>query len=448
MEQATLGSMLIELSAVLKVSEILRPEDFYRDAHRVIFESILALAERDEPIDILSVQAELIKREMIEQTGGAPYLVQLMDVPATAANVIHYAKAVADKAVRRRVINAGNHLIALAHSDIENIDELTAAADRAVQAAVQTRRSIELRSMREAVSVAFERIEARADNKGRPQGVPTGFQELDYMMTGLKKGELTIVAARPSMGKTACALSILAHNAAQKRRAVLFSLEMNAESIIERMIAAGAKVDTHGLSTGDLKDWEWHRIGRECAEIGELAVFIDDSAEQTGLTIRGRSQQAIRRLGSLDLILIDYLQLISGDARTENRAQEVGQVARSLKKLAKSLDVPVVALSQINRASEENKASRPTMKNLRDSGEIEQHADNVLLLHRPNYYLPPDKRKFGEDGMEEVEIIVAKQRNGPTGECRIAWHGKWTKFSNLAKQDEEPNYPNLPYTDN
>jgi replicative DNA helicase len=455
MEQATLGSMLIERTAIEKAAEILKPEDFYRDAHRVIFEAILALVQRDEPVDVLTVQEQLKLQEVLEHIGGPGYLVQLMNSVAAAANVEYYATIVEEKAILRRLIDASSQIQALAHSEYEDIGDVVDRAERAVFGVAQRRIGSYFTPMRPLIDAVYEQIEFRSENKHATTGLPTPFDDFNYMTAGLQPSDLVIVAARPSMGKTSLVLNMGQHAAIREGKPVaIFSLEMSKEQLCLRMICSEARVDAHRLRTGFLEDHDWPRVGNACAKLSESSIFIDDSPDCSALEMRAKCRRLMAEHG-LSLVIVDYLQLMRGHRKTDNRTQEIGEIARSLKSLARELKVPVIALSQLSRAVEQRPDKRPMLSDLRESGSIEAEADMVVFIYRDAYYkmkeavtqeseqeADRERRERGEEKIEEAELIIAKQRNGPTGKVSVAFHPKYTRFDNLAKdfqraRDEE-----------
>jgi replicative DNA helicase len=446
MEQAVLGAMLIERAAIEKAAQILRPEDFYRDAHRVVFEAILTLVERDEPVDLLTVQAQLREQNQLDNVGGGPYLVQLMDSVPAAANAEYYATKVEEKAILRRLIDASAQIQALAHSEYEDIGEVVDKAERAVFGVGHRRMGAFFTAMRPLVAQVFEQIEYRSENKEATTGLATPFEDLNYMTAGFQPSDLVIVAARPSMGKTSLVLGIGQSVAIKQRLPVaLFSLEMSKEQLCLRMICSEARVDAHRLRTGYLQGEDWRKVGDACAALSDAPIFIDDSPDISALEMRAKCRRLMAEHG-LGLVVVDYLQLMRGHRRTDNRTQEIGDIARALKSLARELRVPVVALSQLSRAVEQRPDKRPMLSDLRESGSIEAEADVVVFIYRDSYYKmkeatsadaeetdKEERRQKGEDRVEEAELIIAKQRNGPTGKVMVAFHPHYARFDNLAK---------------
>jgi replicative DNA helicase len=447
MEQATLGSMLLDRTAIEKAAEILKAEDFYREAHRIIFEAILALVAKDEPVDLLTVQEQLRHQEMLESVGGTPYIYTLMDSVVTPSNVEHYAKMVEEKAILRRLIEASSTINALAHSEYEDIGEVVDGAERAVFGVAQRRIGAYFTPMRPLISSVFEQIEHRSENKEATTGVPTSFSDLDYYTAGLQPSDLVIVAARPSMGKTSLVLGMGQHAAIRHKLPVaIFSLEMSKEQLCIRMICSEARVDAHRLRTGFLMDEDWRKIGDTCSRLSDAPIFIDDSPDCSALEMRAKCRRLKAEHG-LGVVIVDYLQLMRGHRKTDNRTQEIGEIARSLKSLARELKVPVVALSQLSRAVEQRPDKRPMLSDLRESGSIEAEADVVIFIYRDAYYKmkepaesadeeeeKEERRQRGEGKIEEAELIIAKQRNGPTGKISVAFQQQYARFDNLAKE--------------
>jgi replicative DNA helicase len=446
MEQATLGSMLIERTAIEKAAEILKSDDFYRDAHKVIFEAILALVERDEPVDLLTLQEQLKLQEVLENVGGTPYLVQLMNSVAAAANVEYYAKIVEEKAILRRLIDAASQIQGLAHSEYDDIGDVVDKAERAVFGVAQRRMSSYFTAMRPLIDAVYEQIEYRSENQVTTTGIATPFEDLNYKTAGFQPSDLIIVAARPSMGKTSLVLGIGQHVALRENKPVaIFSLEMSKEQLCLRMICSEARVDAHRLRTGFLENDDWPRVGNTCARLSEAPIFIDDSPDCSALEMRAKCRRLMAEHG-LSLVIVDYLQLMRGHRKTDNRTQEIAEIARSLKSLARELKVPVIALSQLSRAVEQRPDKRPMLSDLRESGSIEAEADVVIFIYRDTYYKMKeatsaedekaenaDRRQRGEEKTEEAELIIAKQRNGPTGKVMVAFHPQYARFDNLAK---------------
>lgn len=423
-EQSVLGSMLIEKDAILRATDILEPASFYRDAHRKIFEAIVRLSERSEAVDIITVTEELRRRGELEDVGGIATITSLANMVPTAANVDHYARIVEEKAVLRRLIEAASEIARRAYAGEEEVDELLDRAEHMIFAVAQRRRVRGYVPLREVLIDTYEHIGYLYANKGSITGIPTGFTELDEMTSGLHPSELIIVAARPSQGKTALCLNIACHAAVRKKVPVaIFSLEMSRGQLAQRMLCAEAHVNGHRLRTGLLTDDDWSRLARALGRLSDAPIFIDDTPNIPLMELRAKARR-MKAEHDIGLVIIDYLQLMQGRGRPESRQQEISEVSRSLKSLARELQVPVLALSQLSRAVEQRQDKRPLLSDLRESGSIEQDADLVAFIyHNPE----------GQDP-NVVELIVAKQRNGPTGSVQLVFLKDVGKFVNLEKR--------------
>jgi replicative DNA helicase len=443
-EQATLGAALISRSAVERVMEMLERDDFYLEAHRRIFDVLGYLAERDEPVDILTVPEELRRRGWLDQVGGLAYVSTLAESVPTAAHVEYYARSVAEKSTLRKLISASAEITAMAHDQQEETDHIVDQAERLIFAVAQRRVNQGFVPLRPVLLEAMERLEDVRANDSRLTGVPTGFTPLDQMTSGLQGGDMIIVAGRPSMGKTSLALAFGVNAAMQAETPVaIFSLEMSKEQLAHRMICSEAKVDGMRLRTGFLRthtdddESDWTRLGRAIGRLGDLPIYIDDSSDISVLDMRAKCRRLKSEHG-LGMIVIDYLQLIRGHGRQENRNQEISIIARSLKGMARELNVPVIALSQLSRNVERREDKRPMLSDLRESGSIEAEADIVMMLYRSRYYNrdgeegatePPP----GQEWLEESELIVAKHRNGPVGTVRLGFLRRYARFEDLAE---------------
>lgn len=430
-EQSVIGSMLLEKNAVVKAVEFLQPDSFYRDAHRLIYETILDLFDRGEPIDLVTVTNDLRKMGRLEQIGGSVYVADLINSVPTAANVDYYAKIVAEKATLRRLIEAGTRIVRDCFEAAEDVDQIVDNAEKRIF-------EIALKRVREGfikidsvIKGVLDRIDSLYDKKEGLTGTPTGYPDLDQLTAGFQNSDLIIIAARPSVGKTAFALNI-AQNVAIKHKipVAIFSLEMSKEALAQRILCSEAEVDANKLKTASLSDTGWKKLTRALGRLSEAPVFIDDSATMTATEIRAKARRLKIEHG-LGLVIIDYLQLMRGRARVENRVQEISEIARSLKTLARELDVPVVALSQLSRAIEQRTDRMPRLSDLRESGEIEQTADLVMFIHRDDYYNPQSDRG------NVAEIIIAKQRNGPIGTIELVFRKEIAKFSSKETRYEE-----------
>lgn len=420
MEQAVLGSMLIERQAIEVAAEMLVRTDFYREAHGAIFMAILDLMEKDEPVDVLTVQEELKRQEILENCGGAPYLVTLTDSMPTAAGIEAYARVVEEKSLARAIINASRRCEDIAHSDWESSADMAGAAELEIQKALERRTLSEAVQMRPAVAEAFERIEFRSEHPNELAGIPSGFEELDALTGGFQKGDLVIIGARPSMGKTSFLLTMLCSAARKIGPVMIFSLEMSAQALTNRMIASESGVGSHILRSGNLKDMDWRRIGEACANISEMPMWIEDSAAMTVPTLKAKLRRVRAEAGGLHVVGVDYLQLMHS-SKGENRTQEVGHISRGLKQVAREFNIPVIALSQLSRQPENRANKRPQLSDLRESGDIEADADVCLLIYRD---------KDEDEGTKPAEIIVAKQRNGPTGVITLGFNKGLATFEN------------------
>lgn len=448
-EQSTLGSMMIDKGALEKGVDVLNPEDFYRDAHQIIFDSLVSLAERNEPVDIVTTQEELRTRKRLEEVGGTEYLMALIDSVPTAANIEYYARIVEEKAILRRLIDACTQIMSLSHGAVEDVDALVDRCERMIFQVSQKRMGQYFTQLDVLAHQAFEKIEVQYREKLAVSGLATGFRDLDNITSGLQPSDLVIVAARPSMGKTAMCLDIARHVAIhQKKPVAIFSLEMAKEQLALRLICSESRVDSHRLRTGYVQDKEWPLLAEGVGRLYAAPIYVDDSTEVSPLQMRGKCRRLKAEQG-LSLVIVDYLQLIQSHRRAENRNQEISEIARSLKGLARELEVPVIALSQLSRAVEQRQDRRPILSDLRESGSIEAEADVVVFLYREAYY----KRReiiLDEDGSIDLaaaqdaanadntaEIIIGKQRNGPTGTVRLAFLQKFACFENLEQHRTE-----------
>lgn len=427
-EQSVLGSMLLDQEAVFKAMEIIRSEDFYRDAHRLIFDAICQLADRSEPVDIVTVAEELRQRGQLDKVGGAAYIATLSGIVPTAANVEYYARIIREKSLLRALISAATRIAQLGYEGEAEADEILLQAEKLIYDLSQRKASRAFATMHEILMGTFDRIEYLYQKKGDVTGVPTGFIDLDRMTSGLQPSDLIIVAARPAMGKTSFCLNIAQHAAIKAGVPVaIFSLEMSKEQLVQRMLCSEAMVDQHRLRTGQLTEQDWPRLVRAVGPMAQAPIFIDDTVGISVLEMRAKCRRLKAEHG-LGLIIIDYLQLMQGSRRSESRQQEISEISRALKGLARELNVPVIALSQLSRAVEQTHDKRPNLSHLRESGAIEQDADIVSFIYREEYYNPDTEKK----GI--AEIIIAKHRNGPVGSVELGFLNEFTKFVNLEKQ--------------
>lgn len=443
-EESVLGALLLEPESIMKIMDVLQPEDFYRDSHRVIYETAIDLSERREPIDFLTMGNRLQEKNLLQIAGGRTRLVELANRVTNAANIAHYAEIVSKKATLRRLLSASGHIGELAFREEEDVDSLVDEAEQTLFNVSSNFIKTSFVHMKSVLTEAFERIDMLHRNRGKLRGVPTGFTGLDELLAGLQKSDLVILAARPSVGKTSFALDVVRNVALKAKAPVgLFSLEMAKEQLVDRMICAQANVDLWKLRTGRLsdKDDDFPRIGEALATLSEAPIYIDDSATANIMTIRTKARRLQAEHG-LSMIVIDYLQLMEGRNKSsssqENRTQEVSEISRGLKQIARELQVPVVALAQLSRAVELSKPAIPKLSHLRESGSIEQDADVVLFLYRKGAdrnYLPEE---LTDEDKSHAEIIIAKHRNGPTGQVKLFWDAKRASFKNLDMQHMAP----------
>lgn len=426
-EASVLGAMLIEKDAVPKAIELLDPSAFYVPKNQIIFETMIHLFESNEPIDTVTVYEELKKAGKADEVGGAIYLSQLSQDISSAANIIFHAKIILEKAILRNLITASHEVAQVAYQSSEDAFDILDFAQRKIFEITEEYMKSSYTDMDRAVRAALEYIEAIHSHDYKQFSVPTGFYDLDELLGGFQKSDLVILAARPSMGKTAFALS-LARNAALQYRApvAFFSLEMATIQLVIRLICSEGRLDAHKVRTGKLPSEEGMKLGKIASKLIEAPIFIDDAPAQTILEIRAKARR-LKAEKNIGLIIIDYLQLIQGPPRAESREREISHISRSLKALAKELNIPVIALAQLNRAVEARQDKRPQLSDLRESGSIEQDADVVMFLNRPEYYgITQDKNGESTQGM--AEVIVAKQRNGPVGEIQLSFIKEYARF--------------------
>ncbi|WP_407696418.1 replicative DNA helicase [Sphaerisporangium corydalis] len=426
-EQSVLGGMLLSKDAIADVVEVLRADDFYRPAHQIIYDAVLDLYGRGEPADAVTIFGELSKRGEIARVGGGAYVHTLTAVVPTAANAGYYAKIVREQAILRRLIEAGTRIVSYGYGgQNEEVDELVDRAQAEIYAVTERRTSEDYRPLSEIMPGALDEIEAIGSRSGQMVGVPTGFQDLDALMNGLHPGQMIVVAARPAIGKSTLGLDF-ARSAAIKHHmaTVVFSLEMSRNEITMRLLSAEARVALHTMRSGTMNDEDWTRLARRMSEVAEAPLFIDDSPNMSMMEIRAKCRR-LKQRHDLRFVIVDYLQLMSSPKKTESRQQEVSEISRALKLLAKELEVPVIAISQLNRGPEQRTDKRPQVSDLRESGSIEQDADVVILLHREDAY----ERESPRAG--EADLIVAKHRNGPTATVTVAFQGHYSRFVDMA----------------
>ncbi len=421
-EQAVLGAVLIEGEALLVVMGRLSPEDFYRAAHQRIYEAMLRLNEENEPIDLITLTTDLQNHKLLEEVGGVGYLTELANAVPTASNVGYYAEILEEKAMLRRLIRAATQIVSSGYASEEDVNQLISDAEQKILE-ISNRRGDGFISIRDVLMDVFERVEFLFNHKGGTTGIASGFPDLDKMTAGFQRNDLIIVAARPSVGKTAFALNIAQNVGVRSKESVaIFSLEMSASQLVQRMICAESNVDAGRMRTGFLEADDWEKLTMAIGSLSEAEIYIDDSPSITVADIRAKCRRLKKERG-LGMILIDYLQLIHGrSGGGDNRQQEVSEISRTLKAIARELEVPVIALSQLSRGVEQRQDKRPMMSDLRESGSIEQDADIVAFLYRDDYYNPETEKK------NIIEIIIAKQRNGPTGTVELVFLKNFNKF--------------------
>ncbi|HEX9061513.1 MAG TPA: replicative DNA helicase [Clostridia bacterium] len=427
-EQSVIGSMLIDKEAIPVVTEILKAEDFYRDDHKEIFDAVLDLFERAQPVDIITVSEQLQIRGTLDSVGGLEYLSNVASMVPTTANVKHYSKIVEEKSLLRKLIKASSSITNMSYEASDEVAFILDRAEKSIFDVLQNRNLQGFAHIKDVLVETFNKLEELYNNKGYITGIPTGFADLDYKTAGLHNSDLILIAARPAMGKTAFALNIAQYAAVHSKVPVaVFSLEMSREQLVNRVLCSEAMVDSQKVRTGKLEDDDWQKIARALGPLSESPIYIDDVPGASVMDIRSKCRR-LKLEKNLGLVVIDYLQLMQGRGKNgENRQQEISDISRSLKILAKEINVPVITLSQLSRAPEQRTDHRPILSDLRESGAIEQDADIVMFLYRDDYYNPETEKK------NVAEVIIAKHRAGSTGTVELAWLGQFTKFANLEK---------------
>lgn len=421
-EQSVIGSMIIDKSAIAQVAEKLTEDDFYRDGHKIIYKSIFEMFKNDMAVDLVTLLEYLKSTDQLEKAGGVTYITEVSSSVPTTANLSSYIKIVEEKSILRRLIKASTAIIEDSYNKQGEVEGVLDLAEKKIFDIAEKRSTSDFEALSDVLERGFLEIERLFNNKGQITGVPSGFTDLDAKTSGFQKGDMVLIAARPSMGKTTFALNI-AENAALRegKSVVIFSLEMPKEQLAYKLLCSEANVDMLKLRTGNLDDKDWENIARATGPLSKAKIYIDDTAGVTVMEMRSKCRRLKMEYG-IDLILIDYLQLMSGSS-SENRQQEVSEISRSIKALAKEMECPVIALSQLSRAPEQRADHRPMLSDLRESGSIEQDADLVMFLYRDEYY-----NKETED-KNVGECIIAKQRNGPVGTVKLAWLGQYSKFA-------------------
>lgn len=430
-EQAVIGSMLTDQEAVISAIETLKPEDFYREDNKIIFEAILNTYNRAEPIDVITLKAELSSMGKLDAVGGLEYIAQLPDKVPTTANVDRYIKIVEEKSMLRTLVKTANEIISLGYDETENVEDIMDNAEKKIFNVIQRKNQKGYTSINDILVSSFIELEKLYNQKETVTGVPTGFRDLDEKTAGLHGSDLVLVAARPAMGKSAFAINIGTYAATRANVPVaIFSLEMSKEQVGNRILCSEALVDSNKVRTGKLDYDEWAKLAETSGELSEAPIYVDDTPGITVMEIRAKCRR-LKLEKNIGLVIIDYLQLIQGSGKKgASREQEIAEVCRSLKILAKELNIPVIALSQLSRAVEARPDHRPMLSDLRESGSIEQDADIVMFLYRDDYYNEDSEKK------NIAEVIIAKQRSGSTGTIDLAWLGSYTKFANLERYRE------------
>jgi len=440
-EMSILGGILLENEAINRTLEILTPDDLYRENHRKIFRAMIELNERNEPCDLITLTTILKKKGELEEVGGGAYLATLVDYVPTAANIAFYCRIIKEKGLTRKLINAATEIVTRGYDDQMEVAELLDNAQKAIFEISENKLRPAFFPVSSVLRETIKNIELLYEKKEHVTGVPTGFIDLDEKTAGFQRGDLIIIAGRPSMGKTAFALNIAQYAALhsdQKTPVAIFSLEMSKEQLVTRLLCSESRIDASRLRTGHLVDTDWEKLARGAGKLHEAKIFIDDSPSISVLEMRAKCRR-LKSEQNLGLIIVDYLQLMRGGSNPESRQQEISEISRSLKALAKELEVPVVALSQLNRGLESRTDKRPMMSDLRESGAIEQDADLIMFVYRETVYCEKCKNRdlnCDENHEHNAEINIGKQRNGPTGTVNLAFLGEYTRFENQSHRND------------
>ena len=430
-EQAVLGSMLVDKDAVISAVEVLKADDFYREDNKEIYAAMFELYSLGKHIDMITLNEQLVLRGTLEKVGGTEYIAMLIDNMPTSSNIDSYVKIVEEKSIIRKLIKAANNILKLGYAQTEEVDSLIEKAEKDIFDIMQNRNSKGYASMKEILVTTFDQIEEMFHNKNKVSGLETGFVDLDAKISGLNKSDLLIVAARPAMGKSAFVLNIASFVAMKlKVPTMVFSLEMSKEQMANRILCSESEVDSMKVRNADLTSEDWLKLGEASGKLSEMPLYIDDTPGLSSAELRAKCRKA-KLEKNIGLVIIDYLQLMESKNKSPSRQQEISEISRSLKILAKELSVPVIALSQLSRATESRVDHRPMLSDLRESGAIEQDADIVMFLHREDYYNAETEKK------NVAEVIIAKNRSGSTGTVELAWLGQYTKFANLYRGPEQ-----------
>ena len=437
-EASVLGAMMLDAEAAGTAIEYLKPDCFYKGAHAQVFEAIVSLFEKGEPADLTTVAEELSRRDQLDRIGGRTFLATLAELVATSAHIEYHSKILVEKSALRRLIHAGTEIVTSCYDGTEDVADLLDTAETKIFQISESRMRTDFVGLNDILPQTFERLEEFHNTGSLISGISTGFADLDKLTAGLHPGDLLVIAGRPSMGKTAFALNMAEYMAVEdKRRIAFFSLEMSKEQLAERMLCGRARVNSNAIRTGRLPDQEWQGLGIAAGTLAEAQIYIDDSATLTVLEMRAKARR-LRSQHNIDLIIVDYMQMMHSGGRVESRQQEISHISRSLKALAKELSVPVVALSQLSRQVEvRGGEKKPQLADLRESGAIEQDADVVMFVYRPAQAMGVDRDRDGNDISNLAEIIIAKQRNGPTGSIKLAFVREFARFENLAYVSQE-----------
>ena len=424
-EEAILGAILENPAALGRVVESLKPDSFYKPAHKIIYEAMLNMFRKNEPIDIVTISEYLRNREELEAAGGRAYINELAINVITTTNIEYYAKIVQEKEIKRALINAGSEIVSMSY-ETDDTDNVLDNAQKLIFNIASQKDSSDLVAIQDLVVESYEQIEHRFNNKDELVGVTTGFYDLNALTSGLQKSDLIILAARPSMGKTAFALNLAQNVALKGKKAVaIFSLEMPKQQLTKRMLCSEAEVDTQRITSGNIQPKDWEKLVDAMTRLSDAKIYIDDTSGVTATDVKAKCRRLMMEEKELGLIIIDYLQLMEGGGNTNDRNQQISQISRSLKGLARELDVPIIALSQLSRGVEQRNDKRPMLSDLRDSGAIEQDADIVMFIYRDEYYNRDDVNNKGK-----AEVIIAKHRNGPVGTVELLFQSSITKFKN------------------
>ena len=433
-EQSLLGAVLLENEALFRALEIIKTGDFYRESHRQIFQAMLDLYEKNEPADIITVTEVLKRKNKLDEVGGAAYLAELLEKIPTAANIEYYARIVRQKSILRSLISSATEIVSKATTAEDNVSDILDFSEKSIFEIAEYEIKPSFHPLKSILKSTFKDIERLYEKKQLITGVPSGFVDLDAKTSGFQPSDLIIIAGRPSMGKTAFALNVAQHAAQESQDPVaLFSLEMSKEQLALRLLCSEARVDNHRLRTGNIAESDWGKLSMAAGKLADSQLWIDDTPGITMFEMRSKARR-LKATNGLGMIIVDYLQLMAGPKnRSDSREQEISEISRSLKALAKELSVPVIALSQLNRKVEDRTDKRPHMADLRESGAIEQDADVILFIYRDEVYHPDSEEARGK-----AEVIIGKQRNGPTGDVQLAFINEYTRFENYSYRELQP----------